>query len=108
MRTPARSPHKKSKAALVGQGLVTIAELTLTRAPVDEVIRQVLELLQRAVPYEVGAFYWWDLGRQALRRAAVVATEASSAPLEIAGTDRGNLMAEAVVSRTPLVLNREG
>jgi GAF domain-containing protein len=52
------------------QRFVALAEMALSTASLDEVLRRVLELLRQAVSYDSCGFYWWDAGRGALRRGA--------------------------------------
>jgi diguanylate cyclase (GGDEF)-like protein/PAS domain S-box-containing protein len=48
---------------------VAMAEMALSTASLDEVMQRILELLREAIPNDSSAFYWWDAGRGALRRA---------------------------------------
>jgi diguanylate cyclase (GGDEF)-like protein/PAS domain S-box-containing protein len=89
------------------QGLAAIAELALTSTSVDEVVHQALELLGGAVPYDCGGFYWWDVGRQSLRRAALVTSaEVSVAPPEV--TDAAHPLMRAIIDRKPLLAEGDG
>ncbi|MBV9897987.1 MAG: EAL domain-containing protein [Chloroflexi bacterium] len=88
------------RLAIQHQGLAAIAELALNSASVDDVVRQALELLQRAVPYDCGGFYWWDVGRRSLRRAAAVtASGVSPAPREVRLPD--HTLTRAISTRKP-------
>jgi diguanylate cyclase (GGDEF)-like protein/PAS domain S-box-containing protein len=102
-------PHlsDSERLALQHQGLAAIAELALTTASVDEVVHQVLELLQRAVPYDSGAFYWWDVGRRSLRRAdAITSPGIGAAPCEIR-VESNHMLTRAASARQPLLHDGE-
>jgi diguanylate cyclase (GGDEF)-like protein/PAS domain S-box-containing protein len=94
--SPLRQLIDSERLAIQHQGLATIAELALSPASVDEVVHQALELLHGAVPYDCGAFYWWDAGRRSLRRAAVVTCPEADPPMD-------EVVTRAIATRQPLL-----
>jgi len=66
------------------QRFLAVSELALSSASLDEVVREALVLLQAAVEFDTGAFYWWDVRHKTLRQAVVLASEPEAAAALVA------------------------
>ncbi|HLZ26957.1 MAG TPA: EAL domain-containing protein [Chloroflexota bacterium] len=85
------------------QQFLSVSELALSSASLDEVIREALGLLQAVVEFDAGAFFWWDLRRRTFQQAVVLAEEPADAASLVASPMDGELLGGVAAGRQPLI-----